>query len=324
MRVRAFSEDDAERWDACCAAAVNATFLHTRRFLAYHGNRFDDLSLVVEDAQGAVLGVLPAARDPQDPDTVVSHPGSTYGGLVHGGALRGEAMVQALAAAAAHHGALGLRRLRYKALPHAYHRAPAQDDLYALQRLGAQRSRCDLSSCIDLAHRLPVATRRRRALARARRAGLQVHAGDAARAGLPALWDVLRENLRQRHGVEPVHTLDEMAALAQRFPQHIAVRLACRAAHVLAGSVLFRTGAVVHAQYLANSDEGRECGALDLVLETAIDEARADGARYFDFGISTEDGGRRLNAGLHAYKSEFGAGALVHEFYELALPCVGN
>lgn len=320
MRVRAFRDDDAERWDACCAGAINATFLHTRRFLAYNGARFEDLSLIVEDARGALLGVLPAARDPGDPATVVSHPGLTYGGMVHGGALRGEAMVQALGAAASHHAAQGLRRLRYKALPHAYHRAPAQDDLYALQRLGAQRSRCDLSSCIDLAHRLPLATRRRRALARGSRAGLQLRGGEAARAALPALWSVLGDNLRQRYGVEPVHSLKEITALAARFPEQIAIQLACRDDRVLAGTVLFRAGPVVHAQYLANGDEGRDCGALDLVLEAAIDEARGAGARYFDFGISTEDAGRRLNAGLFAYKAEFGAGSLVHEFYELALP----
>ena len=42
-----------------------------------------------------------------------------------------------------------------------------------------------------------------------------------------------------------------------------------------------------------------------------------DGRRYFDFGISNEDGGRYLNRGLAAQKEGFGGRAVVHDFYEV-------
>ena len=48
MEIRAFDDRDAEAWDALVAAAPGATFLHSRRFLSYHGNRFQDASLVIE------------------------------------------------------------------------------------------------------------------------------------------------------------------------------------------------------------------------------------------------------------------------------------
>lgn len=316
MRVRPYRDVNAPQWDAWCAGAINATFLHTRRFLSYHGERFEDLSLVIEDEGGTWLGVLPAALAPDDASLVVSHPGLTYGGVVHAGRLRGEAMVEALGAIVTHYRDRGLKKLHYKAVPAAYHAAPAQDDLYALFRLGARRCRCDLSSCIDLEHPLPRSSRRRRSAARARAAGVTL---DGGRPALRALWDVLKANLAERHGVAPVHTLAEIEELASRFPDWIAVRVARHADQVVAGTVLFCTPRVVHAQYLASSPEGRRLGALDLVLDDAIEAARRDGRRYFDFGISTEDGGRRLNQGLHGFKSEFGAGGLVHEFYEIDL-----
>jgi hypothetical protein len=40
---------------------------------------------------------------------------------------------------------------------------------------------------------------------------------------------------------------------------------------------------------------------------------------YFDFGISTENEGMRLNEGLMSNKEGFGARAVVHDFYELSL-----
>ena len=39
--------------------------------------------------------------------------------------------------------------------------------------------------------------------------------------------------------------------------------------------------------------------------------------RYFDFGISNEQGGRKLNRGLIDQKEGFGARAVVHDHYAI-------
>lgn len=313
MRARAFRGDEAARWDGFCADAYGATFLHTRRYLSYHGDRFVDRSLVIEDG-ARWLGVLSLAQDPTDPSTVVSHPGITYGGLLHDGALRGDAMVQALRLVLAELRAQGHARLRYKVVPHIYALAPAQDDLYALFRLGAERVRCDLSSCIDLAHRLPTSDRRRRALRKAHEAGLAIAHGNDR---LAALWPVLEDNLARAHGLKPVHTRAEIETLADRFPLQLRCLVALHQQQVVAGLVIYRTPRVTHAQYIAASERGQALHALDLLFQRAIDDAQQDGARYFDFGISTVEQGRVLNEGLHRFKSEFGAGGVVHEHYEV-------
>lgn len=315
MQARAFHADDSERWDILCAASYGATFLHSRRFLSYHGDRFADRSLIFED-DGRWLGLLPLALDPADATCWVSHPGITYGGVLHDGALRGAAMVAALGATCTRLRGQGARRLIVKPVPHIYTLAPAQDDLYALFRLGARRARCDLSSCIDLAHRLPCSERRRRALKKAQHAAVAVQSGAGQ---LAALWPVLEENLARVHDVRPVHGLAEMQWLAGRFPQQIACHVASHEKRVVAGVVLFVTPRVTHAQYIASSEEGRALGALDRLFDHAIGEARAMQQRYFDFGVSTDDGGHLLNEGLHRFKSEFGAGGVVHEHYEVTL-----
>jgi hypothetical protein len=313
--VRFYEAGDASRWDTFCDGAYNATFLHTRRFLGYHGDRFIDRSLVLEDG-GQWVGILPLGQDRADAAHWVSHPGITYGGLLHQGGLRGTAMLRALEAACDVAREQGARRLTFKPAPHIYTLAPAQDELYALFRIGAQRVRCDLSSCIDLAHRLPISERRRRALKKAHRAGVGVEAGAA---GLDALWPVVEENLSRAHGLRPVHSLAEIQLLAGRFPDHIACRVARQEKRVVAGLVLFVTPRVSHAQYIASSEEGQALGALDLLFDHAIGEAQAMQQRYFNFGVSTEDNGRVLNEGLHRFKSEFGAGGVVHEHFEVAL-----
>ena len=315
MQVRAYTPADAERWDSFCAEALGATFLHTRRFLSYRGERFMDRSLIFEDG-ARWLGVLPAAQSLSQPVHVVSHPGITYGGVLHDGALRGEGLLDALQAARAHYAAAGYTSLLYKPVPHIYHRAPAQDDLYALFRLDAKRVRCDLSSCIDLAHPLPVSERRRRALKKAQRAGLTLESGAHL---ADDLWPVIEANLAERHSQKPVHTSAEIQLLLERFPQAIHITVARLEKQAIAGTVLFIAGGVCHTQYIASNALGHETGALDLVFDRQITEARDMKAQFFDFGISNEDGGRSLNEGLHRFKSEFGAGGVVHEFYEIDL-----
>lgn len=320
MQARFFDADDASAWDSFCRGAHGATFLHSRAFLSYHGARFVDRSVVIE-RDGGWLGVIPAAGHPTDPSTVVSHPGATYGGIVHQGRLRGAHMLHAIDAACARWASAGYERLLYKAVPHIYHAAPAQEDIYALFRAGAVRYRVDLSSCIDLHHRLPVSERRQRGKRKALRAGVQVVQG---REHLAGLWPVLADNLMRNHGVAPVHTLDEITLLADRFPEHIHVMAARVDGVVEAGVVLFLAQTVTHAQYIASSETGYAVNALDLLFEEAIGHSARSGKRYFDFGISTEDGGRILNEGLAQFKNEFGAGGVVHEFYELNLKGASN
>ncbi|MCG3189081.1 MAG: hypothetical protein LKCHEGNO_01324 [Burkholderiaceae bacterium] len=316
MRVRLFALDDSDRWDGLCARSYGATFLHTRRFLSYHGDRFVDRSLVFEGDGGHWLGAMPLAQDCGDAAHWISHPGITYGGILHEGALRGGAMLEALKLACALMRDHGARRFTFKPVPTIHHQAPAQDDRYALHRLGAQLVRCDLASCIDLAGRLAVSERRRRGLKKAESAGLLWAAGSE---WLEGLWPVLQSNLARAHGARPVHRLDEVQLLASRFPQQIQCRVALCEKRVVAGVVLFVTARVSHAQYIASSEEGQALGALDFVFHHAIAEAQAMQQRHFSFGISTENGGQTLNDGLHRFKSEFGAGGVVHDTYEVTL-----
>src|ERR1022692_722952 len=151
--IRDYVPADANAWDDLVGRSVNGTMLHTRRFLSYHGDRFSDRSLIITNPRGWPIGVFPAAEDPADPSVVTSHPGMTYGGLVHDGSLHGASMMRVLGEIADACRAQGFTRLRYKAVPPIYQSAPADDDVHALFRLGASRYRCDLAAAINLSRR---------------------------------------------------------------------------------------------------------------------------------------------------------------------------
>lgn len=305
-----------ETWDRFVATAPMATFLHTRRFLSYHSNRLKDVSLLILDNKEKVAGVFPAALDPLNERRVISHPGATFGGLVHTGRLKGEALIDGLLAVKNHYETQGFQELCYKAVPYIYHRIPSQDDLYALFRVGAQRYRCDLSATIDLAHRGKVSVRRRRGYKKARKAGLEVTEGVK---WVEPLWKVLKQNLWEKHNAKPVHTVEEIGWLYENFPEEVEFVVATVKGEVIAGIVLFQAEVVSHVQYIAANQPGYITSALDMVFEYSIERARKCGKRYIDFGISNERDGKFLNEGLYQFKTEFGAGGVAYEFYEITL-----
>jgi hypothetical protein len=198
IKVRPYGQEDAEGWDKLTAESWNGTFLHERRFLAYHGARFQDLSLVVEDERGQMIGVFPAALHPKHTDIVVSHPGLTYGGVVHKGALRGAMMLEVLQDIC---GLYQEAELRWLSIPHIYQTVPCADHLYALFCLGAVRYRFDLSTAIDLDARQKTSKVRYRNLGKARRAGLSVRCGARVfRANLDGVADESHDQTQRPAG----------------------------------------------------------------------------------------------------------------------------
>lgn len=316
MNIVKYTSEHASEWDHFVEQATNGTFLHTRKFLSYHGERFVDMSVLVRDAGGRTIAVFPAALDPGDGDVVVSHPGATYGGLVRGERMRGSEVLDALTHIRAYYAGLNKRLLRYKVVPHIYHTQPSEDDLYALFRMDATRYRCDLSAAIRVNRRGRISERRRRGQKKAQRGGVTISEGWQ---NLAEFWDVLEANLGNRHDAKPVHSVEEIRLLASLFPEQIELVTARMDNRVVAGVVVFYSDVVSHAQYISSNEEGFALSALDVVFEFCIERARQMQKLFFDFGVSNEEGGRLLNDGLFNFKSEFGAGGVVHEFYELEI-----
>lgn len=248
--------------------------------------------------------------------TVVSHPGLTFGGLVHDGSIRGASMIHALQQVAGHYRSLGYRHLRYRAVPAIYHSVPAEDDKYALFSLNARRYQCDLSAALNVARRGRVSQRRTRSVRRAELAGVSAVASWAEIAGF---WEILQMNLARRHGAQPVHSLAEISLLHERFPDKIVLIAAKIGGDLVGGTLLFTMGPVLRMQYTATTEHGRAVSATDPMIEHAIQLARERGSTFFDFGCCTRNQGRDLHQDLYYFKASFGGGGIVYEQYEYDL-----
>ena len=313
IEVVPYRSDMADTWNAFVAASKNGTFLLHRNYMDYHADRFVDCSLLFYK-KGELVAVLPANYKAEE-RTVYSHGGLTYGGLLLAERITVADTMQVMACAVEWMRlTLGAKEWIYKPIPHIYHRAPAEEDLYALFRQEATLVARGVSAAIAGGNTLPMQELRRRGAKKAAANNVTYEENDA----LPEFWGILEEVLAMRHDCKPVHTVAEMERLRAAFPDNIRLFVAKADGRVVAGTLIYETEQVAHAQYIAISAEGRSMGALDGLFCHLITEVFAE-KRYFDFGISTEQGGRYLNEGLAFQKEGFGARAVVYDTYSIKL-----
>lgn len=306
------------QWDAFVTASKNGTFLLHRDFMEYHADRFTDCSLTVWD-DDRLIALLPANWE-EATRTVWSHQGLTYGGLVMSDETTVRQTIDILRAIALYsQKTLGAKTLIYKAIPYIYSRQPSEEDLYALSRMNARLKWRMVSTAVEMEHPLRMRTLRQRGVKKALEADCYVERvgeGDSVR--LKEYWRMLEDVLHTHHNAVPVHSVEEMQLLMERFPKNIRLYDVRRGEKMVAGSIIFETERVAHVQYIAAGDEGRACGALDLLFKHLITE-RFKGMAYVDLGTSVRDQGRTLNEGLIFQKEGFGGRAVCYDTYEVNL-----
>lgn len=305
LKVVPYKASDAEQWDEFCRDKTNATFLHTRRYLSYHQNKYIDHSLLIY-SNNKLVGLFPIAISRAEGSLPTSHPGISYGGIIHSGKLLGQLMAEAFDLSMDYLQNLGYKKFVYRPIPFIYNSFPAQDDLYTLFVRGALLTRCDLSSSINLSSRRKIEAKR---VSTKISVDLEYSlASDFDK--IEEFWALLEKNLVEKYETSPTHNLEEIMNLKELFPNNIELITISNSIECIAGLILYWTENVCHIQYMSANSVGREVSAMDVLVEKAISLACEKGISFLDFGHSNENYGQNLNLGLYSFKSKFGGGGL--------------
>lgn len=310
FEINKYTPTDCAVWDRFVKSSRNGTFLFERAYMDYHSDRFADFSLLVY-RKNKLYALLPANRGG---DTLYSHQGLTYGGFIMDEKATVSDVLEMFGSVNLFLKQNGFTKVVYKAIPYIYDKIPAQEDLYALFRIGARQIAGNISSTIYSEQRLKFTESRKSGLRKAKAGGLQVVESD----DLAAFWEILSSNLEDKYSVKPVHTLEEISLLKSRFPEQIKLHLCLNGDTPIGGTLIYETGRVVHTQYISANYEGKCCGALDLLFDYLINEKYAD-VPVFDFGQSTENSGYVLNENLIFQKEGFGGRGVMYNVYEYTI-----
>ena len=307
--VKLYQESDYKKWNAFIAQAKNATFLFHRDFMEYHKDRFEDYSLIVLEGDKWVA-VLPAnIVDNQ----VFSHQGLTYGGLVYNEKIKTASVIEIFKNILFCLNENKIKKIQLKLIPSIYHSKPSEELHYTLFLAEAQLVRRDSLSVIDLSKKLLIASGRIEGVKKGKINKLVIEEVDC----FQDFWnEILIPNLALKHQAKPVHSLQEIMNLKLLFPKKIRQFNVYENGVVVAGTTIFESENVAHSQYISGKEGKNELGGLDFLHHYLLTEI-FKGKPFFDFGISNESQGKKLNEGLAYWKESFGASAIVQDFYEV-------
>lgn len=275
--------------------------------MEYHSDRFDDFSLMVYK-DDLLYAVLPANVNG---DTVYSHQGLTYGSFVLQEKAKLLDAFEAFKAVLQFLSSEGIKQLNIKVIPSFYTSLPSDELAYFLYKGNATLIGRDVLMVIDYRQNPGFQKNRREGINKAIRNGLSVRIDD----NFEGFWnEILIPNLRMKHDVAPVHTLEEIQLLAARFPKNIQQVNVYKDNKIVAGTTVFLTKTTVHPQYVSGNTDKNVYGSLDLAYDFIIKEF-CDDRRYFDFNTSSEEKGTVLNEGLIFWKESCGARTFTADNY---------
>ena len=306
-----YSTNLYNEWNNFVLTSKNGTFLFHRDFMNYHQDRFEDFSLLVYKDK-KLMALLPANRTQ---GTVFSHQGLTYGGLLIQNDIKFHSVLKAFYSLLKYLNFNNLKILKIKIIPAIYNQLPSDEMLYFMFLLKAKLFKRDTLSVVDQKAVLKFSKGRNEGYNRAIKHGLTIKEDD----DFDGFWnEILIPGLKKKYNVSPVHTIEEINLLKQKFPNKIKQYNIYHQNKIVAGTTIFITESVAHAQYISSDSNANKLGSLDRLFYHLIKTVFSE-KKYFDFGISNENEGKQINAGLQFWKEGFGARTIVQDFYSISI-----
>lgn len=314
IEISRYSPVQSQQWNQFVAESKNGTFLFDRRYMDYHCDRFEDMSFCFYKKHN-LSAVLPANIVG---DTLYSHAGLTYGGLICNHKMTATDVCECFDLLRDELRERGVKRVVYKPVPHIYHRYPSEEDLYALNECKGTTLRLqerDITSVVPLSSPISFSMLRRRGVKKAQQLSLVTNESD----DLKAFWDILSSNLEAKYNAKPIHTFEEIDKLKNAFPENIRLfAVFTDKGQMLGGTLLYCSERVIKTQYISANEQGKACGALDLLFHHIINKTQWN-QTYLDLGTSALNHTSELNTSLLFQKEGFGGRCVCYDCYEWIL-----
>lgn len=346
MTIIPYSVIHRDAWNQFIRLAKNGTFILEREFVDHHsmsvhegsvqddatqGELYADCSLLLVEGEvtaderehalsaDLIVAVFPANWDEAE-RKVYSHQGLTYGGLVVRDSITQQEVLQCYQMILNYYDRMFMARsVVVKPIPNIYCTYPNGEEAYAIFRAGGRLQQRMVSSVVAMTNPIRMQQQRSRLAKKAIENDVYV---DRMMEGdwdcLEEFWTLFQAMEHSTDDVAICPTLEALKSLMLDFPREIKLYIARKEDRILSGVIVFATKKVAHVQYVANTPEGRETGALDLLMRHLIQE-RYKAIQYFDLGGVTSADGQVLNEAKLMLREDYGGRAVCYDCYEIRL-----
>ncbi len=140
--AKLYSKDLKDQWNDLVENSTNGHFIFNRDFMEYHSDKFQDASILFFGEDASLLAIFPANKFE---NTLYSHQGLTFGGIVAAKKLTTAKFLEIFDELVRYASLHGFKKIIYKRIPDFYRSFPTQNDLYALFKSNARLYRRDIN-----------------------------------------------------------------------------------------------------------------------------------------------------------------------------------
>lgn len=313
IEIRRFKPGkDQDLWNEFVLNSDPSSFLFNRNFMDYHSDRFEDYSLLIYKSF-KLIAVCPAHKTK---DALLSHRGLTYGGVLFDPSIKTECIEWVFLKIQEFLRTQGFKTFEVKAAPHFYGLKTHLKSLEYL-RSSAQLQKTEKVFAIDYREPLSLHKTKLKHYRKNHDKDFEIR----EETDFSVFWnEVLIPRLEIKHGVKPVHSLDEIGLLKRRFPDQIRQFNLWFEDTILAGITIFDKGRVVKSQYGATTPIGQKYRALEYLFIELIYQFKSEKRQFFSMGTASDSKFKEgYNPGLVRQKQELGCQQYSQYFYKFDL-----
>lgn len=317
IRLVPYSENLRDEWeDFIENKAINATFIHLRKFYDHNPlNATDDSSLIFYKG-GVVVAVLPASLYLKNNILVLhSHLRATYGGFVVSKKVGAEEAIEIVEQTILFAKEKGVGKIIVRNPFRIFHTALCDETDYAMWLHGFQIKSRELETAVALEGDIDDIRSRyhqgaKYSVRKAKKAVDVFLTED-----FEGFWVLLEKCIWERHKKKPVHDFNAICRLRQNVgKERVLLFGAFHDNKLIGGNVIFSfKNNILHGQYNASDWRFQNLMPLHLVEDYIIEWGNKRGFKYFNMGTSNENDGAKINSGLLSYKESFGGRSFLRE-----------
>jgi hypothetical protein len=312
MEYVKYTDNLLNNWDSFVFnESKNGTIFNTKSFLSYHDKtKFDDRSCLFYNKKN-LIAVLPAVNFN---NCLRSHAGSSFGGLIVSKNIGVEEVSEIVRLLTEYTKKENLSSINITLPPVIYNKLPSDEIEFFLLKNGYKINKLDLACTLDLTSDILLRDSTHRSIQKAfNNKDIVINENDT---NFKEYWAILEKNLNDRHNVYPTHTLSDINKLRKLVPNNIKLITANYKNKIISGILIIEGNSnAFETFYIAQDYEYQDLRSLNLVMYTSYMWGTKNKYKYMNLGISTENGGKKINYGLFSFKEGFGARGILRKTY---------
>lgn len=318
MEVKEYSEEFHRQWDDFIrTSSRNGGIFQERDFLSYHAEeKFKDASILFFE-EGELIAVFPAAEIKEDQITrIISHPGSSYGGLIYKNDSTLRDILDILEQMILYYIERNICSLEMRLSEPIFHKLPDGELIYLLWHRGFALKTQEISSCLDLTENKGwEKLSRKRNLTYIRKLEREGVIAEETE-DIEDVYHIIEKNLTTRYNRIPTHSLAELKKIKELYPGRVHFWRVIKEGISLGAIVLFDVSDTgVHDFYIARNEDVQDIKALQLLFHKVFEHYHEKNFRWFNFGISSRN--EQIKWGILEFKEAVGGRATVRQSWIL-------